>query len=287
MIKKYDIEWVSSIDASNKEKLEALSNRMRNFYATNSSYYADIADSESLWIDENYFPLQEILNNTQKASNILEIGCGQSPILKFYPDLKSKYTGIDFSNYIISDNKKRFPEAEFYQILDPYNYSLVSGSFDLVFSIFVIEHTVFPQKFLEECIRLLKPNGRLIILAPSYLDYGTLASQQTSPDLSSGRELIKKGKFFSALRAGFYSKVLIPIKSRSLKKHLPGFYINLNPICFIINQFRPDVDAVYIVSEKEIELYMKSRGFQKKKNSQKIKNFITNRRLCFQIYKKG
>lgn len=286
MINKYDIEWISSTDPKNQFKLDQLAKKMGDYYTNNTAYYGDIEDSETLWVDKNYLPHQKILEKAKKAENILEIGCGESPILKFYPELSSKYTGIDFSPKIIANNRKRFPKATYSEIDDPYAYPFQDKQFDLIFSVFVLEHTVFPQKFLNECMRLVKPGGEIVILAPSYLDYGVLTSQQVSEDLSSGRELLKKGDLIGTIRAALYNKFLIPNKCKKLSNNLPGFYINLNPLCFRVPKFQSDVDAVYVVSEREIEMYFNSKGLQKIKNPDSLDQFVRSRKLCFQIYKK-
>ncbi len=287
MIKKYIIDWVSSIEPKNTYKLNELSQKMGDYYTNNTVYYDDISNGEFRWKDESFLPCQKIVELAKKTSKILEIGCGESPILKIFPELIPKYSGIDFSPKIIANNQRKYTEADFSIISDPYAYPYKDAQFDLIFSVFVIEHTVFPQKFLDECIRMLKPGGKIIVLAPNYLDHGFLSSQQVSQNLSSGRELLQKGNILGALRATLYNKYLIPQKCKTLMERLPGFYINTNPICFQIDLFEPDVDAVYVVSEKEIGIYMNQRGLQKVERSPELSDFLRRRKLCFQIFKKA
>lgn len=286
MIGKYKIEWISSIDLKNKQKLVELSNKMSAYYTNNEVYYRDISDSEFLWTDENYLPHRKILERAYSSDKILEIGCGESAILKFNPELTPKYSGIDFSPKIIANNQIRFPEADFKSIENPIAYNFPDAHFDLIFSVFVLEHTVFPKKFLDECLRMLKPGGEIIILAPSYLDHNFLPSQQVSNGLYSGRELLKRGRLFGALRAAWYNKFLIPRKCKKLGNSLPGFYINMNPMCFKTREFKPDVDAVYVLSAKEIEIYMEQNSFKRTKIDIKTREFLHKKKLCFQIFKK-
>ncbi|PZX57800.1 methyltransferase family protein [Algoriphagus ratkowskyi] len=287
MIKKYTIDWVSSIEPKNSKKLNELSQKMGDYYTNNTVYYDDISNGEFRWKDESFLPCQKIVELAKVSPKILEIGCGESPILKIFPELIPKYSGIDFSPNIIANNQRKYQEADFSVINDPYSYPYKDEQFDLIFSVFVIEHTVFPQKFLDECIRMLKPGGKIIVLAPNYLDHGFMSSQQVSRNLSSGRELLQKGNILGALRATLYNKYLIPQKCRALMGEIPGFYINTNPICFQIDLFEPDVDAVYVVSEKEIGIYMDQRGLQKIDRSPELSDFLFRRKLCFQIFKKA
>jgi ubiquinone/menaquinone biosynthesis C-methylase UbiE len=286
MIKKYTIDWVSSIDENNLEKLNQLSQKMSDYYTHNAAYYDDISEGEFRWRDEGYLPTKKIVELAQDSQKILEIGCGESPILNVFPELIPKYKGIDFSHNLIENNQNKFPLANFSIITDPYKYPYDDEEFDLVFSVFVIEHTVFPSKFLNECIRLVKPGGKIVILAPNYLDYGFMRSQQVAHNLSSGRELFQDGNYLGALRATYYNKFLIPQKCKHLETQLPGFYVNTNPVCFKIDSFEPDVDAVYVVSEKEIGIYMENNGLQKLEKDPDLSEFLARRKLCFEIFKK-
>jgi len=51
--------------------------------------------------------------------------------------------------------------------LNEKEYSLTSNSFDTIVAGEIIEHLDHPMLFLEECKRILKPDGRLIITTPN------------------------------------------------------------------------------------------------------------------------
>lgn len=282
-----NLRWISSEIPDNTEKLDKLSMRMQKFYSTNQAYYDNILESESYWSDQQHLIHQQIISEVKNGNNILELGCGESPILKFHPDLQKKYTGLDFSEKIIEKNREKYPEACFESIKNPYNYELPSKSFDVIFSVFVIEHTVYPKKFLDECIRLLKTGGKLILLAPNFLDNGFLPSENINPEIKSGRELLKERKFLGALKTLIFNKFLIPFNCKRLAKKTSGFFINIEPACFYTNVFKPDVDAVYIVSEKEIDLYLSKKDFDCQALSQDIEFFKRKNRFVYQVYIKN
>lgn len=90
---------------------------------------------------------------TDEAITILDYGCGGSPYRSLFP--KANYRRADFLS------------AE----SDPLDYVLKEDSlieerdavFDLIISTQVLEHVSSPQRYLAECHRLLKPNGRLYL----------------------------------------------------------------------------------------------------------------------------
>ena len=50
----------------------------------------------------------------------------------------------------------------------------IEERFDLVYAVAVVEHVLTPLDFVAECLSLLRPNGRLVLIAP---DNGSLASK--------------------------------------------------------------------------------------------------------------
>lgn len=253
--------WVSSLDNNNIGELKKLQEEMIGFYSNNKFYYSENDFTSAYWNDNDQILYQDILNELKKSYKILEVGCGSANILSHkIIDLK-KYTGVEFSEQLINNNKLRYPEAKFFNILDPYYFPFEENSFDLVFSIFVIEHTVFPPKYLSESLRVLRNNGKLIILCPDFLGKNHLSSQRVGLSSGTGREKLKKGQIVNAILTGFDTKIRMPLKMQLLRiraNKSPKFYINLSPTCFI-DPFSPDVDAVYLTYENEILEFLRKK----------------------------
>lgn len=277
----HKLDWISSELENNREKLEDLSQRLAKFYSMKLAYYDYIQDFGDIWSYSNYLPCDRIRNSLQKAGKVLELGCGRANILNENVLYSEKYCGVEFSNEIIQDNRRRFPNATFKQITNPYLYDFEDGQFDLVFSVFVIEHTVFPNLFLDECSRLLKRGGKLIILAPNFLDNNWVVSQRVASNLKSGKENLKHGRFVDAIMSLLYRKLLIPRKCQQIRRSPNKFWINSDPACFYYNETIPDLDATYITSFYEIENYLEGAQFDIVRNSDDLKDFIKTRRLGF------
>ena len=118
-----------------------------------------------------------IFKNLKKAglnndSKVLEIGCGIGNISEFFirdnfniflSDLRDNYIEIvknKFSNEVF---KIDLVDVDF----DTKHKDLI-GTFDTVFALNVVEHIKDDHKAIENCKKLLKNQGHLIILVPAY-----------------------------------------------------------------------------------------------------------------------
>jgi SAM-dependent methyltransferase len=277
------LNWVSSLDTSNRDLLEDLRHKLEDYYRTNSEYYKDISDSEELWEEESYLPYQEILTRLKLSSGkVLEIGCGNASVLTYYPDLQKDYYGLDFSENLLESNSLAYPDANFVKIQDSNTLPFKDTTFQTIFSVFVLEHVIYPSSFLREVTRVLKPGGTLIILCPDFLGQSWMASQRVGLGPGTGRQKLNEGRILDAFLTGIDSRIRIPVYAL-MKKRLaalkPKFYINLDPVCFT-DHFQPDVDAVYVTYEKEIKEFI-STYIEWKENSAEMKSFCTDRRLLF------
>jgi len=91
--------------------------------------------------------------------NLYDLGCGEAPYKDFFLKFADKYIGVDWTKTfhnsqadIISDLNKKI--------------ELDDKIADTIISISVLEHLCEPQIFLNECNRILKNNGHLILQVP-------------------------------------------------------------------------------------------------------------------------
>jgi SAM-dependent methyltransferase len=280
-----EIKWVASLNKKNHANLVELQKRMKQYYSDNSNYYSDISFTKNIWNNKDALIQHDIVNECRDKSNILEIGCGQAFILGTGMIKPRQYTGTDYSYDLIEKNKRVHPESKFLTLEEPNLLPFPDESFDLVFSHFVIEHTVFPNLFLDECARVLNPKGTLIITAPNFLGRLGISSQKVGFSKGTGREKLKDRRYLDMIVTAFDNKIRIPaviILYRFLASLEPRFFINLNPTCFEY-EFSPDVDAVYLTYKKEIKAYLNNNIHWLELNTQ-LKRFVSKNNL---IYIKG
>jgi ubiquinone/menaquinone biosynthesis C-methylase UbiE len=103
------------------------------------------------YISNNYFT---------KQGKILDVGCGTGNHMNMFNKLGYDIHGIDIRE---SGNKKtKRCNIEY----DKFPYK--DNSFDYIFSKSVIEHIHRPDNFLQECKRVLKKGGILVIMTPEW-----------------------------------------------------------------------------------------------------------------------
>jgi tocopherol O-methyltransferase len=116
--------------------------------------------------------IEEVLNwsGVQTAENILDVGCGiGGSSLYLAGKFNAQATGITLSPVQAARAKERAQDAGLsgrtqFQVADAQAMPFPDDSFDLVWSLESGEHMPDKTKFLQECYRVLKPGGRLILV---------------------------------------------------------------------------------------------------------------------------
>ena len=255
------LNWVSSIDPGQDVELARLQARMVKYYSTSGSYYSDIDFTARAWTsDACYLDIVARLGG-EYCRSIVEVGCGGANLLRYHPRFASRYAGCDFSDALITRNQAAHPDALFRRIENPRRLPFEDATADALFSVFVIEHTVYPADFLTECWRILRPGGQFILRCPNFLGASKVTSQRAGFAFGTGREKIRAGAVIDALVTGYDRKIGIPRACAALRRKIGdghGFYINLAPTCFV-DPFAPDLDATYLTYAEEIVNFLRGR----------------------------
>jgi|GEM_PF-1845453 len=104
-----------------------------------------------------------------RDKKVLDIGCGTGYGSHYLANNNAKnIVGLDISNDAISFAKKNYvlPNLSF-QIGDALKTKFEDNSFDTIIAFEIIEHVKDPFHFLNECIRIMKKEGTLILSTPN------------------------------------------------------------------------------------------------------------------------
>ncbi len=112
----------------------------------------------------------------------LELGCGTGAMIRSLvnkPNFRGRIVGVDQSPAFIdaasgfADNAGIADRVEF-RVGDAHGLDSEDGKFDLVIAHTVISHVVDPQSVVNECARVLRPGGLLVVFDGDYssLTYG-------------------------------------------------------------------------------------------------------------------
>jgi len=117
--------------------------------------------------------LQRLLRRHVRAGDrILEVGCAPGKLLAWSAAvLRARASGLDYSTRGVQQATRLFDALQL--TIDLRNEDLREttfprGTFDLVFSIGVIEHFDDPRGIVEEHLSLVRPGGTALMTVPNY-----------------------------------------------------------------------------------------------------------------------
>ena len=115
-------------------------------------------------IIDNMNPLLKQLMEQNKGKVICDIGCGCGRNLVYAAKFAQKLIGVDLSTTSLSFAKE-FVKSDNLELVEGNNLSipLENDTADLVVSDGVCHHTGDTFKAFSECVRILKPNGKLYL----------------------------------------------------------------------------------------------------------------------------
>jgi phosphatidylethanolamine/phosphatidyl-N-methylethanolamine N-methyltransferase len=101
------------------------------------------------------------------GNEILEIGVGTGLVLRHYPRC-CRVTGIDISEHMIAKAREKVARYGLHhvralQVMDARHLEFADERFDAVCLPFVITLIPEPERALDECARVLRPSGEIII----------------------------------------------------------------------------------------------------------------------------
>jgi len=98
----------------------------------------------------------------ERTGSLLEVGCGEQPYRYMVPG-RCTYTGLDWEGSVAKFSVRRIPDVIYYE---GSVFPFADQSFDAAFHTEVIAHVADYRLLLQECHRVLKPGGELLVTVP-------------------------------------------------------------------------------------------------------------------------
>lgn len=109
---------------------------------------------------------------------ILEIGSGIGNITRFYvadnlhisaSDMRKEYCETLEERFLGENNFRKVYQLDIVDTQFDLKHSSLFGKFNSVFALNIIEHIENDDTAIKNCLKLLKPEGKLVILVPAFM----------------------------------------------------------------------------------------------------------------------
>lgn len=127
---------------------------------------------------EAAFGLREMaffFEDARKPKTVLEVGCGTGVLLsllsKQHPEIS--FVGLEpigqgFAQFARTLNRIEAENGNITFLRDKIEYLQTEQTFDLIFSVNVFEHLDDWRRATDNCVSMLAPGGKMVVLCPNY-----------------------------------------------------------------------------------------------------------------------
>lgn len=109
------------------------------------------------------------LNFINKNERVLEVGCGDGFFLDLLRKKNIGSVGLELNSKAAEDARKKGLTV-YTQLLEEHS-NAHANQYDVVCSYQVLEHISEPHSFLSDCLKAIKPGGKIIIAVPNNNPY--------------------------------------------------------------------------------------------------------------------
>jgi 2-polyprenyl-3-methyl-5-hydroxy-6-metoxy-1,4-benzoquinol methylase len=234
-----------SVTNCDEQIIKQIKTRLDEFYGTVSDYSAFETPSEQIHCWTHVADKIRQLAASGEQVKILEVGAGRSGFGHFLLGQGLRNICIWTAQDVTRQNAEWLEANADRVIFGDIETSTIEGTYDIVFSTFVLEHVVNPLVHLNSLASLVKgAHGTLFIFCPRYDFPGYLTP--------SSRHLTKFARFKFLL----YS-LMSRIKTRVTGK--PAFLIQTDLAAFY-QPFFTDADAIHWASLYDLKCFARHQG---------------------------
>jgi SAM-dependent methyltransferase len=247
---------------------------MRHFYENAPKNYYEIADTASLHYNDEEQPFHcHLISATEKGQHVLELGCGSAHLCPHLMHKGAIYHGADISPELLALNKQKFPGAYFYPL-----GAVPHRTFDLVSSLYTIEHTADPISYLNILWGFCRPGGCVAVICPDFVDgEGIPRSVYYGKTPRRIREKLASLSLADAFLHLWELFVVFPAWKAYARSLPPGaFWINSAPSDLAGREHEIDGDAVHFPRLSDMVDFFEKKGAEILATSRTIGDLPSN-----------
>ena len=130
--------------------------------------------SQSDLSERNLHWLRTLLKFKSPPGKVMELGCGHGSFVSLLNQSGFDAFGIEMSPWVVEFGKKTFKVPVFLGPIE--NLQISPGSLDAIVLMDVLEHLPDPVETIAVCLKLLVPNGIILIQTPQFREGTTYTS---------------------------------------------------------------------------------------------------------------
>ncbi len=171
-LRRHEFGFLEVVDRPTSEALSEYYAQAYFQNAASSSFRRSYSEEEleviELRIAQKALQARTLLSDDQSGS-LLDVGCGEGFVLKFFDRLGWQVQGIDYScagvQQVNPDYVGHVEQGDVFDLLEARIAS--ERQYDLVWLGNVLEHVLDPVSLLQSLRRLVAPNGLLVVTVPN------------------------------------------------------------------------------------------------------------------------
>lgn len=132
-----------------------------------SAFYQALARHDWYYMQEKW-EYEEAMRDVGPGERVLEVGAGAGAFLEKLRRAGVSATGIELNEAAVRQARERGLDLRHVALEE---FEAAGQGYDVVCSFQVLEHLASPRQFLQRCLQLLRPGGRLIISTPNQASF--------------------------------------------------------------------------------------------------------------------
>jgi 2-polyprenyl-3-methyl-5-hydroxy-6-metoxy-1,4-benzoquinol methylase len=191
--------------------------------------------------ERNLHWLSALLKYVLPPAKVLELGCAHGSFVALLGHAGFDASGVEMSPWVVEFGRKTFGVAILVGPVE--TLSLPAGSFGAIALMDVLEHLPDPVATMRHCLRLLRPDGVLLIQTPQFKE-GMVYS-----------ELVEsKSSFLEQLKADEHLNLFSERSIKMLFHRLGADYIHFEPAIFARYDMFAVVSRVQLEANTEVQI---------------------------------